>query len=116
MAVRTGHYPDSTWEQSGPLLRKIDVEGQHATTTRYSFEPGGRFPRHRHPQEQVTYVISGDFSFMIDGKEHPLEPDSVVVLPPNLIHSGTAGASGAEIVAVVAPPRKSDDVEMLEED
>jgi quercetin dioxygenase-like cupin family protein len=116
MVVRTVHFSDSTWEQSDPLLRKIVVEGQHATTTRYSFEPGGRFPRHRHPQEQMTYVISGDFSFVIEGKEHRLEPDSMVVLSPNVIHSGKAGASGAEIVAVVAPPRKSDDIEMLEED
>ena len=61
-------------------------------------------------------MISGDFSFFIDGKEHRLEPDSMVVLSPNLIHSGKAGASGAEIVAVVAPPWKSDDIEMLEED
>lgn len=110
------HYPSSAWEQSDPLLRKIVVEGQHATTTRYSFQPGGRFPRHRHPQEQTTYVIAGDFRFTIDGEEHRLEPDSVVVIPPNMIHSGEAGSSGAEIVAVVAPVRRSADVEMLEED
>ena len=115
MGVDPIHYPDEPWEQVDDLLQRVVVEGERTTTTRYRFKPGGRFSRHRHSQEQVTYVIGGDFRFTIDGIEHRLEGDSHAVVPPDLIHSGEAGPEGAEIIAIVAPARQGEPVEMLEE-
>lgn len=116
MAADSIHYPGETWEQVDDLLERVVVEGQRTTTTRYRFKPGGRFSRHRHSQEQVTYVIGGDFRFTIDGIEHRLEGDSLAVVPPDVIHSGEAGPDGADIIAIVAPARRGAPIEMLEED
>lgn len=104
------------WERSDESFRKSVVGGRRMTVTRYVFEPGGEFPLHRHEQEQITYVIKGEFRFTIGDIEHRLSSDSIIVVPASVAHKGHAGPSGAEILCVVAPPRVTDDaIEVLEE-
>lgn len=93
------------WEQVDELVRMKVIHGSTMTLTRYSFEPGGRFPHHIHDQEQLTMVIAGRLTFVIDGADHDLRSDSVVVIPSGLPHRAQAGPDGAEVVSVVSPAR-----------
>ncbi len=105
------------WESIDAKLRKCVVDGERMTLTRYSFDPGGRFPHHVHDQEQLTYVLFGNITFLIDGVGHDLDAGSLVVIPASVPHSAEAGPKGAEVLSVVSPARTgAHGVEMLEEE
>lgn len=105
MAPYSASLDSLPWEQVDELLRKKVIDGEAMTVTRYSFSEGGRFPRHTHDQEQVTYVLNGAVTFVIDGKEHRLETGSLVLIPKNTVHSAEARDGGAEVLSVVTPAR-----------
>lgn len=96
---------EQEWEQVDPKLRKRAVHADLMTLTRYSFEPGGRFPHHVHDQEQLTYVLAGEVTFRVDGVDHELSAGGLVVIPSSVPHSAEAGTEGAEVLSVVAPAR-----------
>lgn len=88
---------------AGVSKRSFDSAG--ATVSEYRFEPGATFPLHRHEQEQVTIVESGELRMTIDGDEYLLEPGAWSVVPGGVEHGITAGDSGARFLAVVVPRR-----------
>lgn len=105
------------WVRVDDLVRKKVVDGTSMTMTRYSFRPEGRFPHHVHDQEQLTMVITGRLTFVVEGKDLVLEEGSVVVIPSGVPHSAVAGPNGAEVVSVVSPARtQGRGMTMLEED
>lgn len=95
----------SEWDALGPRLARQVVDGAHMTFTRYRFAPGGRFPRHVHDQEQITYVIRGRLTFVFPEGERALHQSTMIVIPPSVPHSAVAGPDGAEVVSIVSPPR-----------
>lgn len=64
---------------------------------RIDFEPGISFGNHRHPGEEIIYVIEGVFEYQVEGKPVILKAGEVLFLPPGTIHSakniGTGKAS-----------------------
>jgi len=91
----------------GVIRRSFSTE--RATVTRYMFEPGASFPRHRHAQEQVTLIQEGQVEMTLgDGVERLVAGDWSVVAP-DVEHGITAGPGGATVVAIVVPRRDSAD-------
>lgn len=106
---------DLEWVEVNPRLKKKVLNGKRMTVTRYSFYAGGRFPFHSHDQEQVTYVISGTMTFIVEGLEHALDAGAMIIIPALARHEAQAGAGGAEVLSVVAPPRSDEgDISILE--
>ena len=104
------------WQHVDSKLKKKVMDGERMTVTRYSFGPGGRFPHHVHDQEQVTFVLSGDITFVIEDIHHDLAEGSLVIIPPARPHSATAGTDGAEVLSVVSPARtEGRGISLLEE-
>jgi quercetin dioxygenase-like cupin family protein len=115
--VQASSFPfdDLEWVEVNPTLRKTVLNGKRMTVTRYRFGGGGRFPLHSHDQEQVTYVISGTMTFIVEGVEHVVGAGSMIIIPPLARHEAQAGAAGAEVLSVVAPPRTDErDISILE--
>ena len=83
----------------------FDAEG--ATVTRYTFEPGGRFPLHRHPQEQITVIEAGGVELTVAGETMRLAAGDWSVVAPEVEHGITAGFGGACVLAIVVPRRAS---------
>jgi quercetin dioxygenase-like cupin family protein len=80
-----------------------------ATIVSYSFAPGAQFPRHRHPQEQVTLVQSGEIEMTIGEHTESLRGGDWTIAPAEVEHSITAGGDGAGIIAIVVPRRGASD-------
>jgi mannose-6-phosphate isomerase-like protein (cupin superfamily) len=54
---------------------------------------------HRHAQEEVWNVVSGEIVLVIDGKEHRLEAGDAAIVPPDVTHSARVlGACRAVVV------------------
>lgn len=102
---RTHRFDTEPWTEVDDLLRKKVVDAERMTATRYSFAPGGRFPHHTHPEEQLTYLLTGSVTFTVDGDDHVLEPGDLIVIPPGVPHDATAGSRGAEVLSLVSPRR-----------
>lgn len=108
-AERTGSFGDLPSEEPFPGVRRHSFTTAQATVSRYTFEPGATFPRHRHPQEQITMIVQGSVEMVIGDGSSPLRAGEWSVVGPDVEHGITAGAEGAEFLAIVAPPRSGSD-------
>ncbi|HSJ59260.1 MAG TPA: cupin domain-containing protein [Anaerolineae bacterium] len=55
--------------------------------TFFDFEPGAVIPEHRHPNQQITWVVSGAMRFDLDGEQRVLHAGDGVLIEPNVRHS-----------------------------
>jgi len=65
---------------------------------RVEFAPGASFPRHRHPGEEIIYVLEGTIEYDVDGKPPlTLKTGDVLFVPNGVVHAaknvGTTPAS-----------------------
>jgi quercetin dioxygenase-like cupin family protein len=103
------------------MLRKIDlkkidsmeiipgfkarvIQTDNITMAFWEIKAGSTLPEHDHPNEQITNLVKGTFELKVDGKISLLTPDSVVIIPPSIKHSGMA-ITDCEIVDIFYPRR-----------
>jgi len=104
-----GHLDDLRADEPHPGVGRRVLDGEHATLTHYRFAPRAEFPVHRHPQEQLTVVLAGTVTLTLDGAVRELHAGTWFTAAGDVPHGLRAGASGAEVVAVVAPARRRDE-------
>ena len=104
--VLVGSFADVEVDEPWPGVRRRAVDSERATVTEYEFEPGGAFPLHRHPQEQITLVERGTVTFSAAGEQRELKEGDWSVVAPEVEHGITAGAAGARILAIIVPRRE----------
>ncbi len=63
------------------------VSGDKTMMTFFEFKPHAVIPSHKHPHEQITYVIEGEMEFMVDGETKILKEGDGVVIFSNQEHS-----------------------------
>ena len=66
------------------------VEGDRMIVGLIRIPAGTGAEPHSHPNEQWIYVIEGVFRAKVGGKDVTVEPGSVLYIPANVVHSGTA--------------------------
>ena len=87
----------------------VSVSGYEAIQVRVDFDPGVSFPRHKHPGEEIIYVLEGLLEYRVDGKPPvTLKKGEVLFIPSNTIHAAkNVGASnGAELATYVVEKGK----------
>ena len=100
-----GRLGDLPAEQPYPGLERRTFDSDAATVNEYRFEPGARFPLHRHPEEQITLVEEGEVEMTIGGRRERLAAGGWSVAAPDVEHGITAGEAGARILAILVPRR-----------
>jgi quercetin dioxygenase-like cupin family protein len=89
-----------------PGVTRQRVDAQHMTVVRYRYEPGAHFPAHSHPEEQVVLVLSGEIEFMVGNCPVSAAAGSVLVIPPQTVHSArVVGDTPADTINVLSPRR-----------
>ncbi|MGQ9548343.1 MAG: cupin domain-containing protein [Roseiflexus sp.] len=68
-------------------------------------EQGAHLPEHRHPHEQITYLISGKLRFVIDGSVREISSGETVALPGNVPHAVEA-IEVSRVIETFSPPRE----------
>jgi quercetin dioxygenase-like cupin family protein len=107
--VEVGEFGSLPVESPFRGVERRCFHSERSTVSRYSFEPGARFPLHRHPEEQVTLIEAGSVEFSIGGEVHRLGPGAWTVVAGEVEHGIVAGEDGALIVAIVSPRRAAAD-------
>jgi len=76
----------------------LSVPGREVLQARVDFAPGASFPSHRHPGEEIIYVLKGTLEYGVEGQPPvTLEAGKVLFVPAGVFHSarnvGTTPAS-----------------------
>ena len=69
------------------------------------FETGAEGAVHTHPHVQCSYVLSGRFSYSVEGESVELNPGDSIVVPSGLPH-GTVCLEKGVLLDVFTPCRK----------
>ncbi|MEA2289244.1 MAG: hypothetical protein QOD55_1241 [Solirubrobacteraceae bacterium] len=104
-----GTFDELPSEEPYPGVRRSAFSSERATVTTYWFQPGARFPIHRHPEEQITLIEEGDVEFTVGGEVHALSAGAWSVVAGDVEHGIRAGEHGARFVAIVSPARPRND-------
>jgi quercetin dioxygenase-like cupin family protein len=104
----TGSFDEMKADEPYPGVSRLAFSTERATVTKYTFAPGARFPRHRHPQEQITVVQRGVVRFTVGDTVLSLVAGSWSVVPPDVEHGLEADEDGAEVLALIVPRREHD--------
>ncbi|MBP0904072.1 cupin domain-containing protein [Mariniflexile gromovii] len=71
-----------------------------------SVPPLGGPPPHTHPDEEVFYILEGEFEFILNDLENPFKalPGSVVHVPSNAVHTfKNVGISPGKMIVILTP-------------
>lgn len=71
------------------------------------YQPRSVAPLHAHEEEQVTFVLEGEFEFDLDGDVRMMHPGMAVLVPPHVPHGARTLDSTCFEVDVFSPPRRA---------
>jgi quercetin dioxygenase-like cupin family protein len=92
-------------------LQRLDlgVSGREVVQVRVNLAPGVAFPPHRHPGEEIIYVIEGLWEYQVEGKPPlTLKAGDVLFIPAGTIHAAKNIGSGnaAELATYIVEKGK----------
>ena len=90
--------------RDGILLKSVC--GEKTQMTFFDFEQGAVIPSHRHPHEQITYILSGQMEFTLEGEKRLLKAGEGVVIPPEKEHGAVITGGPAKALDAWYPIRE----------
>jgi quercetin dioxygenase-like cupin family protein len=78
----------------------LALAGHEVLQARVDFAPGASFPSHRHPGEEIIYVLAGTIEYVVDGKPVIVKAGDVLFVPDSAFHA--ARNLGSEPAAELA--------------
>jgi quercetin dioxygenase-like cupin family protein len=78
----------------------ISIPNREVWQLRVTFAPGASFPRHRHPGEEIIYVLNGTIEYELDGQPPvTLSAGDVLFVPSGTVHAAknAGGVEAAEL-------------------
>jgi quercetin dioxygenase-like cupin family protein len=107
-SFRHHRWKDVREQVMGGTITRRFVAGEQAMVAQICFKAGDMAPRHSHPNEQITYLVSGALRFQLGEhgeQELVARAGEVLVIPSGLPHAAEA-LEDTEVVDVFAPPRE----------
>ncbi len=66
----------------------LSIPGREVLQARVDFAPGASFPAHRHPGEEIIYVLDGTLEYGVEGQPPvTLKAGDVLFVPAGVFHS-----------------------------
>lgn len=87
----------------------LSVPGREALQTRVDFQPGAQAARHKHPGEEIIYVLKGTLVYDIDGQgPRTVTAGDVLFVPAETYHSvqNIGNDEGSELATYVVQKDK----------
>ena len=89
----------------GGTQRRILAHNGELMAVEVQFDAGAVGSDHSHPHTQISYVLSGEFTYHIGGEAHTMKPGDSIVVPGGSVHGCACVAAGA-LLDVFAPMRE----------
>jgi quercetin dioxygenase-like cupin family protein len=87
-----------------PGIRARVVHTERTSQSFVEIQAGASFPQHQHPHEQTVNMLEGELEIVVGSETHRLTPGQVLVIPPDVPHSGHA-VTNCRVLDVFAPTR-----------
>lgn len=87
-----------------PGIRARVVHTERTSQSFVEIQAGASFPQHQHPHEQTVNMLEGELEIVVGSETHRLTPGQVLVIPPDVPHSGRA-LTNCRVLDVFAPTR-----------
>jgi quercetin dioxygenase-like cupin family protein len=87
----------------------LTVPRREVVQVRVDLAPGVAFGRHRHPGEEIVYVIEGELEYEIEGRRPvTLKAGEVLFIPDGAIHAAknVGSGNGAELATYIVEKGK----------
>jgi quercetin dioxygenase-like cupin family protein len=87
----------------------LNVPGREVIQVLVDFDPGATFGRHRHPGEEIVYVLEGSIEYRLDGRPPvTLQAGDVLFIPARTVHAATnvGQLNGAELATYIVEKGK----------
>jgi quercetin dioxygenase-like cupin family protein len=87
----------------------LSIPGWEEYQLRVDVAPGKTAPNHRHPGEEIIYVIEGTLEYRLEGQQPvTLKAGDVLFVPAGVIHSATnvGQTNAAELGTYIVPKDK----------
>ncbi len=92
-------------EAMSPLLDRQYISGAQSMLARIFLKKGCVVPTHSHPNEQISYILSGALEMNAEGVIHIIRAGDVLVIPSGIPHSARALEDTINL-DLFAPPRQ----------
>jgi len=73
----------------GIELRSVYLD--NAMMTFFDLQPGSTIPPHKHPHEQISFVVKGSMKMTVGGETRMVSEGDIAVIPPDVEHSAEVG-------------------------
>lgn len=89
-------------EVTRTVLRRTDIPGSNYEVIYLLVKIAAHsvVAMHTHPGMVFGYLISGNYTILINGSPHSIQPGQTWEVPRGVVHEEHTGATGAEILAV----------------
>ena len=87
------------------VQRKTLAVGEHSLMTKFVLEAGSELPMHKHPHEQIGFLVSGRLVLTIGDESCALEPGDSWAVPGDVEHCAKV-IEHAEAIEVFYPVRQ----------
>ena len=87
----------------------ISVPGHETIQVRVDFEPGAVAPKHKHPGEEIIYVLEGSLEYQVaDEPPKTLKTGDVLFIPAGVVHSAknVGNVKGSELATYIVEKGK----------
>ena len=91
-------------ELGGGTSRRIRAYNEEMMLVEVIFETGAVGSDHSHPHTQISYVLSGEFTYHIEGEARTMLPGDSIVVDGGKVHGCTCVKAGT-LLDVFAPMR-----------
>jgi quercetin dioxygenase-like cupin family protein len=91
-------------EQLTESIKRRMIVGSREMLVRWEFKKGAVAASHRHPHEQIVVMVKGRLKLTVDGVETMMEPEDIVVIPPDTPHDAYA-IEDTIVIDIFSPPR-----------
>lgn len=87
----------------------LSIAGRETVQSRIDIAPGGLAPWHRHPGEEVIYIIEGTLEYQLEGQAPvTLKAGDVLFVPAGIAHMARnrTASNGAELATYIVEKGK----------
>src|SRR5215475_5848219 len=92
-------------EQLTADMSRRMVVGKNQMLTIWRMKKGGHSSAHKHPEEQIFWILSGVIEFEIEGKRKRLQAGDSGVIPGNVMHEAWV-IEDVEMANIFSPVRQ----------
>jgi quercetin dioxygenase-like cupin family protein len=74
----------------------VSVQGREAVVARVELAPGAKAGRHTHPGDEISYVLEGEATLLVDGQPpRTVKAGEMLVIPAGVVHDAHNDSSGS---------------------